>query len=80
MLGRVLAGMGVALLPENVLATFPKFKQLKIHRLPRGENRYETLLIWRRGAISPNVLALQDILRQCSPASHSRRGGRSAKN
>ena len=80
MLGCVLAGMGIALLPESVLATFPKFKQLKIHRLPRGENRYETPLIWRRGATSPNIQALQDILRECSPMSHSRRGGRAAKN
>ena len=80
MLGCVLAGMGIALLPESVLATFPKFKQLKIHRLPRGENRYETLLIWRRGATSPNIRALQDILRECSPALRGRRGHRVAKD
>src|SRR5262249_36980330 len=54
MLGCVLAGMGIALLPESVLETFPKFKQLRVHRLPRDESRYETVLIWRRGTISPN--------------------------
>jgi DNA-binding transcriptional LysR family regulator len=63
MLGCVLAGMGIALLPESVLATFPKFKQLKIHRLPRGENSYQTVLIWRRGVTSPNIEALREILR-----------------
>ena len=62
MLGCVLAGMGVALLPESVLPTVPETKRLKIHRLPRGENRYATLLIWRKGAGSPNVAALRDIL------------------
>ena len=54
--------MGVALLPESVLPTVPETKRLKIHRLPRGENRYATLLIWRKGAGSPNVAALRDIL------------------
>ncbi len=39
MLGCVLAGMGIALLPESVLATFPEGKRLTIHRLPRGENQ-----------------------------------------
>ena len=62
MLGCVLAGMGVALLPESVMPTVPETKRLKIHRLPRGENRYATLLIWRKGAGSPNVAALRDIL------------------
>lgn len=80
MLGCVLAGMGIALLPESVLATFPKFKQLRIHRLPRGENYYETVLIWRKGAGSPNIQALQDILREGAPASPGRRRHRLAKN
>jgi len=78
MLGCVLAGMGIAMLPESVLTTFPRFKQLKIHRLPRGENRYRTMLIWRKGASSPNIQALQDILRERSPAPHRRRGHRLA--
>jgi len=64
MLGCVLAGMGIALLPESVLATFPERRRLTIHRLPRGENRYETLLIWRKGAASANVTALQAMLRE----------------
>jgi DNA-binding transcriptional LysR family regulator len=62
MLGCVAAGMGVALLPKSVLSTFPESKRLKVHRLPPGENRAETVLIWRKGAGSPNIKALQDIL------------------
>src|SRR5262249_769443 len=72
MLGCVLAGMGIALLPESVLATFPESTRLKIHRLPRGENRYATVLIWRKGAGSPNIQALQEVLRDRRPASHKR--------
>jgi DNA-binding transcriptional LysR family regulator len=62
MLGCVAAGMGIALLPRSVLSTFPESKRLTVHRLPRGENRAETVLIWRKGAGSPNIKALQDIL------------------
>jgi DNA-binding transcriptional LysR family regulator len=63
MLGCALAGMGIALLPESVLATFPERRRLTIHRLPRGENRYETVLIWRKGAGAPNIAALRAVLR-----------------
>jgi DNA-binding transcriptional LysR family regulator len=62
MLGCVAAGMGIALLPRSVLSTFPESKRLTVHRLPPGENRAETVLIWRKGAGSPNIKALQDIL------------------
>jgi DNA-binding transcriptional LysR family regulator len=72
MLGCVVAGMGIALLPESVLATFPESKRLTIHRLPSGENRSETVLIWRKGAGSPNIQALQQVLHRGSPP--SRRG------
>ena len=62
MLGCVVAGMGVALLPRSVLSTFPESKRLTVHRLPPGENRAETVLVWRKGANSPNVEALRQIL------------------
>ena len=38
---------------ESVLSTFPESKRLTVHRLPPGENRAETVLIWRKGAGSP---------------------------
>jgi DNA-binding transcriptional LysR family regulator len=62
MLGCVVAGMGIALLPRSVLTTFPESKRLTVHRLPPGENRAETVLIWRKGASSPNIQALREIL------------------
>jgi DNA-binding transcriptional LysR family regulator len=62
MLGCVVAGMGIALLPRSVLSTFPESKRLTVHRLPPGEDRAETVLIWRKGANSPNIEALRRIL------------------
>jgi DNA-binding transcriptional LysR family regulator len=61
MLGCVAAGMGVALLPKSVLTTFPESKRLRVHRLPPGENRADTYLIWRKGAGSPKIQALRDL-------------------
>ncbi len=66
MLGCVVAGMGIALLPRSVLTTFPESKRLAVHRLPNGENRASTVLIWRKGADSPNVRALREILSRSS--------------
>ena len=62
MLACVVAGMGVALLPRSVLTTFPASKRLRIHSLPRGENRYDIYLIWRKGSGSSRVQALSEIL------------------
>jgi DNA-binding transcriptional LysR family regulator len=68
MLGCVVAGMGVALLPKSVLSTFPESRRLSVHRLPPGENRAETVLIWRKGATSPNIGALREILSRAQPS------------
>jgi DNA-binding transcriptional LysR family regulator len=62
MLGCVAAGMGVALLPKSVLNTFPGRRRLSVYRLPGGEDRIPTVLIWRKGASSPNTRALACIL------------------
>ena len=62
MLGCVAAGMGIALLPKSVLATFPENMRLKVHKLPKGESRIEVALIWRKGACSPNIRAFQNLL------------------
>jgi len=62
MLGCVVAGMGVALLPKSVLTTFPERRSLSVHRLRTGENRAETVLFWRKGASSPNTEALRKVL------------------
>ena len=62
MLGCVVVGMGVALLPKSVLSTFPDRHRLSEHELPSGLDKAATLLIWRRGAVSPNVEALKEVL------------------
>jgi DNA-binding transcriptional LysR family regulator len=62
-LGCVVAGMGISLIPKSVLTTFPERRRLTVHPLPRQENRASTVLIWRKGAGSANIRALEEILR-----------------
>ena len=76
MLGCVLAGMGAALLPKSVLSTFPESKRLRVYDLPRGENRLRTLIVWRKGAVSPKVTALVDILTEPVKKRRARTGHR----
>ncbi len=64
MLGCVVAGMGVALLPKSVLTGFPERHRVSEHKLPKGLNRAATLLIWRRGAGSPKIEALAEVIRE----------------
>jgi DNA-binding transcriptional LysR family regulator len=63
MLGCVVAGMGISLIPKSVLTTFPERKLLSVHRLAKKENCAQTVLIWRKGAGSANIGALQALLR-----------------
>lgn len=62
MLGCVAAGMGVALAPRSVLATFPERRLLSEHPLPPGLDSARTSLIWRKGEASPNIKALIEVL------------------
>jgi DNA-binding transcriptional LysR family regulator len=64
MLGCIAAGMGVALLPRMVLSTFPESARLSVHRLPKGHDRLRTVLFWRKGARSPKIDALLDLLKE----------------
>jgi len=63
MLGCVVAGMGIALIPKSVLTTFPERKRLSIHSLASTENRAQTVLIWRKAGGSANIRAMEEILR-----------------
>ena len=63
MLGCVVVGMGITLLPKCVLATFPERKRLSLHPLPKRSDRLWTMLFWRKGAGSPNIEALAKILK-----------------
>jgi DNA-binding transcriptional LysR family regulator len=62
MLGCTVAGMGISLLPKIVLKTFPDAKLLSIHPLPPGLKIAPTVLIRRKGQVSPKVNALIDVL------------------
>lgn len=67
MLGCVAAGMGIALVPRQVLAGFAQKQHLSTHALPRGEGSMLIELAWRRAARSPRIDALLDVLK--APAS-----------
>ncbi len=62
MLGCTVVGMGISLVPRMVLSTFPEWERLSIHPLPPKLNRATTWLIWRKGARSPKLSALIDIM------------------
>ena len=58
LLGCVVAGMGIALMPKSVLETFPDRSLLSLHPLPPGQSVAKTLLIWRKGMRSAKIDAL----------------------
>jgi DNA-binding transcriptional LysR family regulator len=62
MLGCVMVGMGVSLLPRSVLSTFPGRQQLTVYALPPKHAHAQTVLLWRKGARSPKILALLEVL------------------
>jgi DNA-binding transcriptional LysR family regulator len=57
----VTAGAGIALVPESVLDTMPQ-AALRRHTLPKAQSMVTTPLVWRRGELSPCVLALRTLL------------------
>ena len=74
MLGCAVAGMGMRCCPRMVISSTPQAKLLSVHPLPAGIGRALTVLIWRKGALSPKVRALRDILEKTS--SKTRTAGR----
>jgi DNA-binding transcriptional LysR family regulator len=76
MLGCAVAGMGISLMPRNVLTTFPDAKLLSVHSLPPALARSQTSLIWRKGMLSPKVRALIEILSEHSDRGTKRRAAR----
>ena len=77
MLGCAAAGMGISLLPLSVLDTFPEKRRLSVHKLAPGENRVRTWLIWRKGARSPKIDALADILKNATSGGAPQKRGKS---
>jgi DNA-binding transcriptional LysR family regulator len=78
MLGCAVAGMGISLMPRNVLTTFPDAKLLSTHSLPAALARAQTSLIWRKGTLSPKVRALIEVLNEHSDTRKKRRGARNS--
>ncbi len=62
MLGCAVAGMGISMVPRMVLETFPDVKLLSVHAMPPQFGIAPTVLIRRKGAVSPKVSALIEIL------------------
>jgi DNA-binding transcriptional LysR family regulator len=63
MLGCVASGMGIALVPQSLLAIQPHGSAISSHRLPPRLARATTFLVQRRGMVNPAVGALEEILR-----------------
>src|SRR5438876_1276002 len=74
MLGCAVAGMGISLMPRNVLTTFPDAKLLSTHSLPAALARAKTSLIWRKGTLSPKVRGLIEVLNERAEARKEARG------
>jgi len=63
MLGCIAAGMGVALMPSSVLATYSKRSRLRAHPLRDPDlGRARTLLVWHRDRPQRKIACLADIL------------------
>jgi len=62
MLGCVVVGMGISLVPRMVLETFPEMHRLSVHPLPQELSHAQMAIIWRKGARSPKLDALVDII------------------
>ena len=63
-LGCVAIGMGVAMVPASVLATYAERDRLGVHRLGPKFRYAQTRLIWRRDAPQAKVAALRKVLRE----------------
>lgn len=63
-LGCTAAGMGISLLPRMVLTTMPNQEFISVHKLPADLAHAPTMLIWRKGARSPKINALLDVLQE----------------
>lgn len=57
----VAAGAGIALMPEAVLDAMP-LTRVRRNQIPRAQSEIVTPLIWRKGEISPPVLALRTLM------------------
>jgi len=57
----VASGAGIAVIPESVLDTMAAAHVIR-HAIPKAQSSLTTPLVWRRGEISPPVLALRTLI------------------
>jgi DNA-binding transcriptional LysR family regulator len=62
LLGCVVAGMGIALVPKSVLPTFPGRKYLNTYPMAKEQSKVDVWLAWRKEMHSARVQALADTL------------------
>lgn len=62
LLGCVVAGMGIALIPKSVLPSFPGRKHLNIFPMVKDQSKVDVWLAWRKEMHSARVQALADTL------------------
>lgn len=67
MLGSIAVGLGTAVMPEGMVATFPDRARLSVTPLPDPFRHLDTQLVWRRGAKSPRIDALLEVLAEAGP-------------
>jgi DNA-binding transcriptional LysR family regulator len=61
----VASGTGIALVPESVLGTMPN-THISRHPIAKAQASITTPLVWRRGEVSPPVLALRTLVASMS--------------
>jgi len=62
MLGCVVVGMGLSLVPRMVLETFPEAHRLSVHPVPPELGHTQMAILWRKGARSPKLDALVELI------------------
>ena len=62
MLGCAVVGMGISLVPRMVFDTFPEMNRLSVHSVPPELSRVQTAILWRKGARSPKLDALVELI------------------
>lgn len=73
MLGCAVVGMGISLVPRMVLDALPERDKLRVHPLPPDLRYAQTFVIWRKGARSPKLDALVEIVTDHAAAVNARR-------
>src|SRR5262245_19604387 len=73
MLGCVVVGMGISLVPRMVLETFPEAHRLSVHPLPPELRRAQMAILWRKGARSPKLDALVELITSHAETINARR-------